>query len=957
MTVVGTRQQGMLSQCLLSFFLALAILACAGCSGISSGASPKSSSNKGGGSALKFAVTTLPTGAAGTTYSAALQVSGGTSPYTFSLVTGSLPSGLVLSATGAISGKPTGSGTSDFTIQVSDSSSPAQTVQQAFSLTINPPNSVVITTSSLPNGTIGSAYSSSLSASGGTAPYTWSILSGSLPNGLNLISMGSIQGTPTTAGTFNFTIQVADSSSTTEKASSPFAITIGSTGSSLAITGSLTPNATLGKTYSSTDQASGGTAPYTWSISAGQLPPGLSLAATTGTVSGKPTQAGKFSFSLKVVDSSSPQQSALQQAPITVAASGIDEYGGLLSMPSPNQNTGLFRVEKFQNNKWLFVDPLNNGFFMTAIYVLDQSTSNDDMGNNYYARTTAKYGDPNITWGPAQVTRIQSWGFNTVGPYASSYVIAVNTNNSWPGDGSNPVKAPFVGFFRPSFYSMTNESNWAPQPVKNMFAGVSQYYTGYRPYDGIADYYDTNWQTFLTNELQNDYFATMISSSKYKQYMVGVSLDDSDDLFGFGAGPDFTTEPQQGANNPHLGWLVLTMSPLQTASSQYSKVYSDNTIYSKKALHDQLVSEYTSISALNSAWGSNYTTFDSSGTTINGQSVGTGDGSTTTFNVNLSGTTVSEFSLQILVSGAAVGGDLGTGSLWGPGLSGSINYTTGALSVTFNSAPANGASITANYVQNGWGIGSGLMDEDGRPSHQGWIGTDFTNLTNVNANVKTDINNFLYNIAAHYFSTGRAQVEAWQPGVLFMGPTTLGTWSTPSNRNVLKAAGQYVDVMAIGGGWPLSQAELDFIYKYYGDKPVYVGAYRTANADSAFWRYPGAYGDFPTQEGRGSDYNNAALALPTADYSANGSRPYVGIVWWQYLDNWSEKLDWGLVSLSDNAYDGHEAVQGNDGVGQRSIPCSPPLQQYLCGGEERNYGDEITSVTSAHQQIMQGVQQ
>jgi hypothetical protein len=74
------------------------------------------------------------------------------------------------------------------------------------------------------------------------------------------------------------------------------------------------------------------------------------------------------------------------------------------------------------------------------------------------------------------------------------------------------------------------------------------------------------------------------------------------------------------------------------------------------------------------------------------------------------------------------------------------------------------------------------------------------------------------------------------------------------------------------------------------------------------------------------------------------------------LDNWGEKNDWGLVSLSDNAYDGHEATTGTGGVGVRSIPCSPPLENYMCGGEERNYGNLIQLVTQAHQAVMQAVQ-
>lgn len=935
-------------------FIAVALAVSIGCSGFSSGSSSSSSKS----SAVQFSVDSLPSTAVGVSYSAALQATGGVSPYSFAVASGTLPPGLALaSSSGAVKGTPTTAGNFSFTIQVSDSSTPSQTAQKSFSVIVNPKDGLVIGTNSLPNGTKGTAYSANLAASGGTTPYVWTVTAGSLPPGLSLSRAGTISGTPTGSGQSSFTVQVADSSSPTQKASTSLSINISGTPGGLSITGSISPTATDGVFYSSTAQATGGTPPYTWSISAGSLPPGLSLAATTGTISGTPTQDGQYSFTLKATDSGSPPQNATSAQSITVSGNPLDQYGGIVSMPSQNPPTVWFRMEKFPNNKWMFVDPANNAFFMTAIYVLDQSTSNDDMGSNYYARTTAKYGDPNITWGPAQVTRMQSWGFNTVGPYASSYVLAVNTNNGWPGDGSNPVKAPFIGFFRPSYYGMTNENNWAPQPVKNMLAGVSQYYTGYRPYDGIADYYDGNWATFLTNELANDYAATMISGSKYKRYMIGVSLDDSDDLFGFGAGPDFTTEPQHGSNNAHLGWLVLVMSPTQTASSQYSKIYTDTTVYSKQALHDQMVAKYGTISALNSAWGSDYTTFDSSGTTINGQSVGTGDGSTTQFNATLTDTTVTPFTLQILVAGTPVGGDLGNGNLWGPGLSGSINSSTGALSVTFTTAPASGASITANYVQNGWGIGSGLMDEDGRPSHQGWVGTDYTYMTDVNPNLKKDLDSFLYQIANQYFSTGRAKVEAWLPGTLFMGPTTLGTWSVPSNRNVLKAATQSLDVMAIGGGWPMTQAELDFIYKYYGDKPFYVGAYRTANADSAFWRYKGGTSDFPTQQARGADYADVAATFPTGAYSANGSRPYVGVVWWQYLDNWGEKADWGLVSLSDNAYDGNEAVKGTGGVGHRTVICSAPLQQYLCGGEERNYGDVITSVKSAHQQIVQGVQQ
>ncbi len=724
-----------------------------------------------------------------------------------------------------------------------------------------------------------------------------------------------------------------------------------STSQSLTITGSILANATNGVAYTSTDHAGGGTLPYTWSISSGQLPPGLTVTGTTGNISGTPTTNGAYNFTLKVADSSSTQLSASASNTITVSANIFDQYSGFTTMPSPNPSTGLFRTEKF-GNKWMFVDPANNGFFMIGIYVFSENQLIDNFGSSYYLRTAAKYGDNGPTWATAQLKRIQSWGFNTSAAYASAYVLPTTVSNTWSTpDHTNPVKAPFIALARPAHYGMLNQNNWSPQPIKNMLFGASQYYTGFHPGDGVADYFDANLQTFFTNELTADPAVVAIKSSPYKQYMIGMNVDDGDEMYGFGNGPDFVT----GHSNAHLGWLVLTMSPVQTANDVKKFVYPDTTVYSKKALHDQMVAKYGTIAALNTAWGSNYTTFDSSGKPITGEGIATGDGLTVAFTKTLANGAVSAFSLQIFVAGQPVGGDTGKGTVWGPNLTGTINYSTGALSLTFSAghAPASSVAITANYAQNGWGIGSGLMDEDGRTAHQPWVGKDFTFMTDVNANVKTDLDNYLFQIAGHYFSMCKTVVQTWMPGLMYLGPDSLGSWGAPSNRNVLKAAAQYIDVMVMSGA--LTQPMLDFVYTYYGDKPIFTGEFRTANADSALFSYKDS-GAFTTQQLRGQNYLNTVTTYPTAAYTANGSRPYVGTVWWMYLDSWGEKLNWGLVSLMDNAYDGHESVMGTGGVGVPSVPCSPPLDLYLCGGEQKNYGDVITSVTQAHQQIMQAVQ-
>jgi hypothetical protein len=148
----------------------------------------------------------LPNGDAGVAYNEGLAPMGGNGPYTFSLLSGSLPPGLSLSSAGVISGTPS-AGTFDFTVQVTDGFGCTGT--QAYSIEIHCP-AIVVDPVLLPDGDAGVAYSQGLTASGGNSPYTFSLLSGSLPPGLTLSSDGIISGAPATAGTFDFTVQALD---------------------------------------------------------------------------------------------------------------------------------------------------------------------------------------------------------------------------------------------------------------------------------------------------------------------------------------------------------------------------------------------------------------------------------------------------------------------------------------------------------------------------------------------------------------------------------------------------------------------------------------------------------------------------------------------------------------------------------------------------------------------------
>ena len=149
-----------------------------------------------------------------TSYSKTLGAIGGTKPYTWAITgNGTLPAGLTLNATtGVIAGTPTTIGSSTFSVQVTDHT--AQTATKAFTLAIVTPAAPSITTKSpLTDSMVGSTFSQTLAATGGTKPYTWSISAGALPTGLSLSSDGIVAGTPTDAGSFTFTVRVTDANS------------------------------------------------------------------------------------------------------------------------------------------------------------------------------------------------------------------------------------------------------------------------------------------------------------------------------------------------------------------------------------------------------------------------------------------------------------------------------------------------------------------------------------------------------------------------------------------------------------------------------------------------------------------------------------------------------------------------------------------------------------------------
>jgi uncharacterized repeat protein (TIGR03803 family) len=827
---------------------------------------------------LTITTASLPSGTVGSAYSSTLTAIGGTLPYSWTVTSGSLPAGLSLSNGGTISGTPTSAGQSNFTVQVADSSLPVQKATKPLSISISSSGaSLKITTASLPNGIVGTAYSTTLTASGGTTPYSWTLVSGALPAGLSLSVGGTISGTPTSAGPSNFTVQVTDSSNPVQQASKAFDPSIFS---KLAITGTINPNATDGVFYSSTDQASGGVPPYTWSVVAGALPPGLTLGAVTGTISGTPNQDGTYNFTLKVVDSGVPGQSATQADKITVSTSTNTAW--------TLQTTGV---------GWQFVAP--DGAPTCKYNGVSKVDDTDLQSAGTDAEVLSKYGSWSA-WAQEQSNRLTSLGFTAAGMYSYRYA-----SNS-PADG-----LPFAPTYGTSGYSMqdTAHDNLGPYHAKDLgyIPEKNGMKCGPNIYQGSEiDPYDPNTQAAFNDYLANDF----MKGWDFTKSIIVVP-DEADFLFGL----DQANNPSNA--HPDIGLMIAANNPMviksRPGSPYYQSgnyTYTDKELYAKQALRNFLEAKYgSSLGALNTAWGTNYTTWDTSDPA---GLAGITDGTYQSWGGNAA----------CSASGNPYACCTGNGT-------GSCTQGTGFLD-------ENGFNIIKSGQSCGGKTGNGPQETDS------WSDP---------VQIQTDIDAFVAALAATYAQELRS---AWLAACgSTCPPMALPVYDGPWNgtAGVYVAMAPSVDLFWIAPSWYPSLAaytgEVQNIINNDGGKPVIVANYFRANPNS--WVVAGCDAGSgqdcqTTQDLRGSftvSFDQGSLSLK----NSNGEYAVIGLEHWSLYDSHTEGRDFGLFTPHDNGYDG-SAASTAPSRGSCAINTNY-TQPAICQDSNGNYeGLAVASCTS-----------
>ncbi|MGC1337149.1 MAG: hypothetical protein WA836_03420, partial [Candidatus Binataceae bacterium] len=244
-------------------------------------------------------------------------------------------------------------------------------------------------------------------------------------------------------------------------------------------------------------------------------------------------------------------------------AQSLDSYGGTTALRCPSGARPHFYTQKI-GNRWWICDPAGNGFFLKGVYAIAPN-SNNAQTSFIQAKYAAPLPNWEANWALEQVRRLQAWGFNTLADYAIGEVNPVSIDPAWgTGDHTIPLKMPFSGVEMISHDAFQNVNGCGiNSPVKDMMNGVGSVYTGWRY--NFGDYFDPNLSTCAVNVLANDTWGLpyVMKKSQYSNYLLYVTIDESDQTGFLDAGPDFLTIGGSGnvGDGPdpaaHAAWITL----------------------------------------------------------------------------------------------------------------------------------------------------------------------------------------------------------------------------------------------------------------------------------------------------------------------------------------------------------------------------------------------------------------
>ena len=382
-------------------------------------------------------------------YQQTLAVVGGTAPFTWTRTGGELPSGLTLSAGGVLSGTPTVSGPSSFTVQVSDANQ--RVTSKAFELTVV--DLQITTPSVLPVAVLNRAYPLALGVNGGKAPFTWSLKSGALPVGIDWNSSGQLTGTPLQTGIANFEMSVQDADGF--EVSRSFTLTVSSTLPLPVLSPLIFPEMQVGAELNPGLQVQAINYPERFALSG--LPPGLRWNARTGQISGRPTIAGTYLVQAQAFNSSGA--SATTTATVLVRAlsrSLIGTFTGWSTRQAVNSSLGsLFSLKTTPNGAYTLsvrtgARALSARGFLNASppHLVLPNFAGATLSLSIHPTTGALSG----SHGPASVSGWRAvWdkNLNPASSRAGYYSLALDLASAHDADSSLPRGSGFASFTVP----------------------------------------------------------------------------------------------------------------------------------------------------------------------------------------------------------------------------------------------------------------------------------------------------------------------------------------------------------------------------------------------------------------------------------------------------------------------------------------------------------------------------